>query len=71
MTRKSIKIEEKNNIKFFHIYKVMAMTRDGGRLMVDEMFLNKKDAEKHKEIIDRELEGVYSGSYIVEDIVFC
>lgn len=70
--RKSVKCEVlESGSKCIRIYEVYGVRKDNGENYVYSRFLNKKDAEEAKELIDECLNNIYDCSFIIEQFVWC
>lgn len=68
--KKQITVQTTGNQKYFTIYEVKAI-KPNGEKVVYERELNKKAAERDLEIIHNDLSKLYTGGYIIEQIVWC
>ena len=68
---KQVKIQAtENGQKYFVIYEVRAKKIDG-EVITNEMFLNKKDAEKQVEFIYDVYKEFYTTAWIRESFIWC
>lgn len=68
--KKQITVQTTGNQKYFIIYEVKAL-KPNGEKVVYERELNKKAAERDLETIYNDLSNLYTGGYIIEQIVWC